>query len=244
MTAAAQPVLVSVHDVMPQTLPQVRRILALLKETGAAPANLLVCPGFDWTDTDTAVLRDLVAEGHHIAGHGWRHRVDRVRGWRHRLHAALISRNVAEHLALDAAGVADLMARCHDWFPAHGLPAPTLYVPPAWALGPADGDSLRTLPFRWVETLLGFTDITTGRFVPVPLAGYEADTTTRAVALRLLNAASRLAARALCMPLRIAIHPDDLDLRLGEALKCTLRGRLVPLALEEALHRPAGETAV
>ncbi len=61
----------------------------------------------------------------------------------HRLHAALISRDVAEHLSRPAHELVALVHRCHGWFAAHGLPAPTLYVPPAWALGGT----------RWLDAL-------------------------------------------------------------------------------------------
>ena len=106
----------SVHDVMPHTLDRVRALLGgPLSRFPAGHVPLLVVPGREWNEADLAQLRDWQAAGHPLAGHGWMHRVERYGGWRHRVHAALISRDVAEHLALEAEGILDLMCRCHAW---------------------------------------------------------------------------------------------------------------------------------
>ncbi|MBB4284746.1 polysaccharide deacetylase family protein [Roseospira goensis] len=216
------PVLVSIHDVMPATLPQVATLLDLLDRAGAGPVDLLVVPGLDWPASDLATLRDWSRAGHRLAGHGWRHRADRIRGPWHRLHSLLISRDVAEHLALDGDGIADLIARCHAWFAAHDLPAPRLYVPPAWALGAIPRDRLATLPFARYEVFTGLIDAATGRWRPVPMVGFEADTVARVWPVRLWNALNRGHARAWRTPLRIAIHPHDLSYRLGDDLRRTI----------------------
>jgi hypothetical protein len=57
-----------------------------------------------------------------------------------------------------------LMRRCHGWFADNGLSSPTLYVPPAWALGDLGCRHLCGLPFRSAGTLLGLVDPQTGRF--------------------------------------------------------------------------------
>ena len=148
--------LVSVHDVMPETLQQVGRILARLEADRISTATLLVVPGAGWTPAGIAMLHRFQERGYELAGHGWRHRVDRIDRLSHRLHARLISRNVAEHLALDAAGIIDLMGRCHAWFQEHGLRAPTLMcrLPGQWALSSAMHWPSCLLPRR---TLRGFS---------------------------------------------------------------------------------------
>ena len=113
MPDRASPILLSVHDVMPSTLPRVSDLLDKLTQTGAGPADLLVVPGLDWRPDQIETLAGWHRAGHRLAGHGWCHRARHIRGWRHRLHSALISRDVAEHLALDRAGIADLIRRCH-----------------------------------------------------------------------------------------------------------------------------------
>lgn len=215
--------LISVHDVMPATLDPVAAVLDLLARTGAGPVDLLVVPGLDWRADQIRRLQHWVAAGHRLAGHGWCHRAQSVRGLRHRLHSRLISRGVAEHLALDADDIAALIERCHAWFGAHDLPDPDLYVPPAWALGPIPRARLAALPFRRYETLTGFIAAESGRWQPVPMVGFEADTLWRAGGVRVWNALNREHARFWRTPLRIAIHPHDLSHRLAESLRRTVK---------------------
>ncbi|MCF1184941.1 polysaccharide deacetylase family protein [Marichromatium gracile] len=215
--------LVSVHDVMPETLPRVERLLALLEAERVYPVTLLVVPGGAWDRTALARLRQWQQRGHELAGHGWHHRVGRYGGWYHRLHARLISRDVAEHLALDAEGIGALISRCHAWFGDQGLDAPELYVPPAWAMGRIARSALAELPFERYEYLSGVLSAESGLFAPVPMLGYEADTAARARAVRLWNRINRSRARARGW-LRIGIHPQDLELRLAESLRQDLRG--------------------
>jgi uncharacterized protein len=214
--------LVSVHDVMPETLPQVERILSLLDAEGVAPVTLLVVPGAGWSRDGIARLHRFQARGCELAGHGWTHRVERITGLAHRVHSRLISRNVAEHLALDRVGIYELIARCHAWFVEQCLDAPALYCPPAWAMGSIPRSTLASLPFTRYELFSGVLSAQTGQMNPVPLTGYEADTALRGVAIRAWNRLNRrLAARRGWV--RIGIHPHDLDLRLAEDLRRDLR---------------------
>ncbi len=214
--------LVSVHDVMPDTLPRVDRILSLLTAEQVSAVTLLVVPGAGWTAAGIAALRDYEARGYELAGHGWRHRVDHRRGFTHRLHGQFISRNVAEHLALDTAGIIDLIYRCHAWFGEQSLRAPSLYVPPAWAMGNIERSALAELPFLRYELFSGILSAQTGRLHPIPLLGYEADTALRAPLLRLWNRLNRHRSSDNGW-LRIGIHPHDLELRLAEDLRRDLR---------------------
>jgi len=218
MSAAETGVLVSVHDVMPQTLERVGGILAGLEAAGVASASLLVVPGAGWTGETLERLHGFLAQGHTLAGHGWHHRCRRIRGVRHRLHSALISRDVAEHLALDGAGIEALIRRCSAWFPRHGLPQPDTYVPPAWAMGAIPAQRLCGLGFRYFESLTGVFDAATGRFRRLPLAGFEADTRWRALTLRALNRLA-LALAGPERPLRLAVHPRDSELLLARDLE-------------------------
>ena len=209
-----RPLLLSIHDVMPATLEQTRSIVSRLDSFGFRQVTLLVVPGSGWQEDTIGSLRALTDDGAELAGHGWVHRVDRIRGIRHRVHSTLISRNVAEHLALDVPGRVELMRRCFDWFAEHALPRPELYVPPAWAMGPMPKVELSRLPFRQHETLGGVYDTGTMRFRRLPMVGFEADTAFRAASCRLWNWLNRNATGRR-RPLRIAIHPNDFELRLG-----------------------------
>jgi len=211
--------IVSIHDVMPDTLDRVADLLALLERYGVGPVDLLVVPGLDWRPEQIGQLRRWHEAGHRLAGHGWCHKAACVRGVRHRLHSLLISRGVAEHLALDADGIADLIGRCHAWFGAHDLQDPSLYVPPAWAMGAIPRDRLATLPFERYEVFTGLIEAASGCWRPVPMIGFEADTVFRAGPVRVWNVLNREHARFWRTPLRVAIHPHDLSHRLAGPLR-------------------------
>lgn len=203
--------LISVHDLMPATMPAVRRTLALLEHHDVHPVTLLVVPGTGWDARGIDELRALQRAGYVLAGHGWQHRAERIRGLRHRLHSLFLSRHVAEHLALDADGILALMRRCRNWFERQDLTPPTLYVPPAWALGAITAQALgRAGLFRQVEVFSGVLDTADGGLRPVPVLGYEADAAMRIPALRLWNRRERRRA-ASTGALRVGIHPYDID---------------------------------
>ena len=126
-----------------------------------------------------------------LAGHGWHHKTQRIDSWSHRIHSALLSRDVAEHLALDDDTILALMNRCHRWFCEHGFHPPDLYVPPAWAMGRISNNRLSDSPFRYFEMTSGLFDSQSMRRVNLPLAGFEADTVSRATFLRGWNRLNR-----------------------------------------------------
>lgn len=211
----------SIHDVMPQTLPQCRQILELLFASRIKRVTLLVVPGCDWSPEDIDELRDFTRQGATLAGHGWNHRARHILGVTHRLHSALISRDVAEHLALDSEEIVELVNRSHDWFTRHDLPVSDLYVPPAWALGRVSRQALAETPYRLFETLGGVVDVGAERFRPSPMVGFEADTGFRALGCRIWNWANLLYAGN-TRPIRVAIHPNDLSLRLADDLRALI----------------------
>ncbi len=212
--------LFSIHDVMPSTLDATEAIYARLADAGISKVTLLVVPDTGWDMAAIDRLRLLEENGADLAGHGWRHRVRRIRDFRHWLHSVFISRDVAEHLALDRSGVIKLMQDCHDWFGERGLSSPDVYVPPAWAMGRVRREDLDMLPYRRFETLYGVYDSDVRRFRRSPMIGFEADTPVRAVACRFWN---RLNLRSARQPLRFSIHPGDPELLLAEDLERLLR---------------------
>jgi predicted deacetylase len=212
--------LLSIHDCMPETLDRVDAILDWLGRDSIPKITFLVVPGKPWSPRDLDRLRRLVAAGHRLAAHGWAHQTT-PRRLGHRLHAALLSRNVAEHLALDSAEITALMQRSFQWFAEQQLPEPSLYVPPAWALGRIVPEHRKQLPYAQIETTSGLLQREpTGRYTQrrLPLTGYEADTPLRAGFLRRWNRWQAASAQRSQRPLRISIHPDDLNLRLRDQL--------------------------
>ena len=210
--------LLSIHDVMPGTLDDVERISSELASLGYGTVTLLVVPGSGWATDSLLRLRALTDSGAELAGHGWRHVVDDIRGLRHRVHSLLISRDVAEHLALSRTQIRSLVRQCYDWFSSNHLPEPLLYVPPAWAMGQIDKQDLEQLPFRQYETLAGVYDSGTGTFRRTAMVGFEADTAIRALSCRIWNRLT-LRAAGTSKPIRVAIHPSDPGLLLGDDLR-------------------------
>lgn len=211
-----QTALVSVHDVMPETLPRVGEILRLLRARSVSLLTLLVVPGRSWSPAQVRLLRSWQDSGIELAGHGWLHRARSVRGLRHRLHARLISRGEAEHLSLSESETDALVRRSHGWFASVGLRSPTLYVPPAWAAGRLIVHRRRTLPFSYYETLCGVYDARTNERTWMPLTGYMADTPLRTVFLRVVNP---LFLHLASHVVRITLHPEDLRFPLRKDLK-------------------------
>ncbi len=214
--------LISIHDVMPETLDQVDELLHLCEQHQATPVTLLIVPGKAWQPADFDQLRAMLERGALLAGHGWQHKIDpkQLRGTA-RLHSLLLSRNVAEHLALPPAKIRSLILRCYNWFADHALPNPKLYVPPAWAMGRLSHNDLDRLPFRYYETFFGIYDNLSRKFTYSPLTGYEADTNLRAITLTTWNHLNRTIARY-HGPLRVGIHPFDLTYKLHTELTQTL----------------------
>lgn len=214
--------LISVHDVAPETLARVEGIVDHLQSCGHREITLLVIPGRRWHTQGVDRLARWQDAGIELAAHGWRHEARAVRGPFHRLHAALLSRRAAEHLALDQEGITAVMQAAYDWFVDHGLVPPRSYVPPAWALGRIERERLQRLPYRQIEVTRGLIDSASGRLQRLPLTGFEADTALRAGFLRCWNRTQVRRAGRTGLPLRIGIHPDDPQLRLAADLKALM----------------------
>lgn len=214
VTAQELIALVSIHDVMPETR---GRVTAMLQQLALPPevVTLLVVPGRAWSRDDLRWLKGLQQAGHPLAGHGWSHQCQPPVTLYHRLHSALLSRQAAEHLSFSCEGITHLLQRCHDWFAEHDLPVADLYVPPAWALGAITPADYPQLPFRQIETLAGVLDTHTGKTARLPLQGFEADTLFRALFLSLFNQVNESRARHRQIPVRVGLHPFDLEYRLA-----------------------------
>jgi hypothetical protein len=231
-----QPAVLSLHDVMPETFQQTEEIIKYLRDHRIPPITLLVVPGRPWKPHQLNRLRALADHGYELAAHGWYHVTGSPKDWFHRIHASLISRNVAEHLALDAAGIADLMQQSYDWFEENGLPSPSLYVPPAWALGRIPRRDLARLPYAAIEVLRGIHLPRTGQFESLPMVGFEADTPFRVGAVRIWNAWQSTRARLSGRPLRIGLHPNDFHLPMVKPLRHMLAQPFIWQTYAEALQ--------
>ena len=206
-------------------------IMDRLAAADIRPVCVLIIPSGDWTAAHLATLRAWQAAGDVLAAHGWAHVAPPPRTLHHRLHSLLFSRDAAEHLSRTNADLHRIVDAGLQWFAEAGLQPPRLYVPPAWALGDYALSEFDAAPFDFVETLTGIYSVRSKHMTRLPLVGFEADTAIRAWTLRALNAANRILARITGRPLRVAIHPNDLHLRLSDDVQRLLRHRqaVVPL---------------
>lgn len=199
--------IVSIHDVMPSTLPQVEKVIHFLHAHKVRTYALLIVPGKEWTGGQIAQLLTWQDNGAELAAHGWKHRIAGQKSTWHTFHAQVISRNEAEHLSRTRQEIAEIICRSYHWFQQVGLTEPLLYVPPAWAMGSLPRKDISRLPFGLYETLTGVYDVRNNTYRYMPVTGYMADTAIRSLCLKFLNAVNRAWPMG---PLRVAIHPDDL----------------------------------
>jgi|TARA_A100001011_G_scaffold110831_1_gene117369 predicted deacetylase len=212
---------VSIHDVMPNTITEVAELLEICHSFGLQRVTLLVVPGLDWQPGQINQLRQWQKMGYELAAHGWVHRCVTKKTFWHLLHGLILSRDVAEHMSLKPNDVVDLMQKSGNWFVENGFDHPSLYVPPAWALGNISKRRLRNCGYTWVETLSGVVSPQTGQTRRLPLVGFEADTFTRELALRVYN--NLVLWMPTNKPLRISIHPYDHKLKLRKSLRTFLQ---------------------
>lgn len=213
--------IVSIHDLSPETIDKVSKIIDTLPEAAKASLVLLVIPGRNWTPEQIDKLRVWQNAGIELAGHGWKHKADKIVTLYHKLHSLFISRDVAEHLSLNSSQIADLMRRNRQWFYENKLQPPECYVPPAWALGRISQHELQQTGYRYIEDTAGYYNTASGKRKNLTLVGFEADTSLRQMALIFWNAVNRMMSSK-NRPLRISIHPHDPELKLAAAIGKTI----------------------
>ena len=208
----------SIHDVSPESFGAANELVDRLTAAGPRPLSILVVPSGEWHGHQVDTLIRWERQGHVMAAHGWSHRGGAGRTLYHRIHGRVFSRDAAEHLSKSPQEILGIVRRGEQWFRDAGLRPPALYVPPAWALGDMPLRAFRETAFRWVETLGGIYDVHADRMHRLPLVGFEADTESRRRLLRLSNRLNWTLGAAARRPVRVAVHPHDLDLLLAADL--------------------------
>jgi len=206
--------IVSLHDVMPETLPRCREIVKKLQGWGWPPIQLLIVPGRAWDREGLNQIAEWQAVGHELVAHGWFHEIKRFRNLGHRFHSIFISANVAEHLEHDTEGIVSLMHQSSQWFVRHGFGRPEHYVPPAWALGKVPPGDLCQLPYQTVEIIRGYLHTGTASLEPMGLLGFEVRSCIKTWFIRQWNKRQLARGQRIGQPVRISLHPYDFDLNL------------------------------
>lgn len=170
---------VSVHDISPSTLPQVRWILDRLDTLDVRPRVLLVVPcqaGREDVRRSPELVQLLHTEldaGSEIAMHGFTHLADgRLRGGPlTRLRARLAAGGTAEFASLEHAEMRRRLGEGHAMLREVGL-EPTGFCAPAW-LSTADLPALLAAEgFRYLTTFTSIIDLDRDVRQFVPAAGY------------------------------------------------------------------------
>jgi len=211
---------VSVHDVAPTTIDEVRWLLARLDAAGVTRRVLKVIPGEPVGDPAAdparqAVLAELVTaeaqRGSEIVLHGWTHRATRpIRGSAaDRLRARLFAGDAPEFLALDRPAMDERLRAGLAWLAALGV-TPTGFCAPAWLAAPELAPAARAAGFRYLVWLRGLRDLRSGSWLTLPPIGYLGAGRGQEVLVRLGGALlSRPLHAALRSPAhRIVLHPQ------------------------------------
>lgn len=141
----------------PSTWPGCRRVLAAVREVGAAPVTLLVVPRLHGEQHDArfdAALARRLAQGDELALHGYMHEEDPpLRSWADGVRRRLCHGEAEFHsLRCD-----DALQRLHAgmrWFAANGWPLAG-FAAPHWRIGAGAWAALRLTPFLYTLTRHG-----------------------------------------------------------------------------------------
>ena len=203
---------ISIHDVSPQNLNNIKRIIDHLKNYNCKKISLLVIPGLEWNKNQIKILKNMQSNNIEIAAHGWTHNSSSIKNLYHYVHSNLFSRDCAEHLSKDRLSIINLIQDSFEWFIENKFTPPTLYVAPAWALGAIKYSDLNELPFNEYETITGV--YSGNKLKHIALIGFEADTISRKYILKISNFLNYQLSK-LTGIIRMAIHPNDFNLLLS-----------------------------
>ncbi len=214
--------IVSLHDISPQTFGAARRQVEELCNLGVGRTTLLAIPfhhGRKRLDADPALcawLRALQTMGHEVALHGWRHDLvginpvrdmDPVRGrwfWEN-----IYTNREAEFLALGREAARERITRGLTMFRDLGLLARG-FIAPAWLMSRATGEAARDLGLPYTNTISEIIQLPTGRRHPARSCVWSVRAHWRRLASQAWNRLlfQRLTAAE---PLRISLHPCDTE---------------------------------
>jgi predicted deacetylase len=214
--SAARALVVSLHDVSPQTRMACVRVIEELRELGVPRTSLLVIPdhhhhGHFRSDPVLCVwLTKLVQQGHEVVMHGYYHERARQSGEGvvQKL-TRVYTADEGEFYDLDREAARALVHRAREDFRALGL-EPRGFIAPAWLLSRAAEQGLRDLECEYTTRLGNVLDLPMKRRHRSQSLVWSVRSAWRRQTSRVWNALlfRRLAARPL---MRISIHPVDLE---------------------------------
>ena len=208
---------VSLHDVSPQTRGECAGVLAELAALGVPRCSLLVIPdhhrrGHFLADEEcSAWLRAQAVAGHELVMHGYYHQRSRRGGESvgAKLTTRIYTADEGEFFDLDRASASALVERTRTDFRKLGV-EPAGFIAPAWLLSAEAEAALRELGCAYTTRLGSVVDLQNGRVFKSQSLVWSVRSAWRRQVSRAWNALlfRRLAANPL---LRISIHPVDLQ---------------------------------
>jgi uncharacterized protein len=208
---------VSVHDVAPQTRAQVERMLDELAAIGIARRSLLVIPNFrgispiDRDQSFCAWLRERQQGGDEIVLHGYEHvAVGGPRNVRERFKNRWFTDHEGEFLSLGYDAALERITRGAAMFASVGLDARG-FVAPAWLVTPDGLRAARTAGFEYSNSYASVIDLARQRTHTVPSLVFGPGHLDEDLGVALQRYVSRVMTR--CARVRVVLHPPCLEHR-------------------------------
>jgi uncharacterized protein len=213
--AAADSVVVSLHDVAPCTQQITNTIISELSAHGVRVCSVLVVPdyhheGLFARDREFVTwLRGLEADGHEVVIHGYFHErpPQTKETLRDKFVTRFYTRNEGEFYDLSYEEALRRITTARDEFRAHGL-KPHGFVAPAWLLGNEAQRAVCDAQLEYTTRLRSVCDLRSGNIFPARTLVYSVHNGWRRVLSRSWNAALFRLLKTKSL-LRISIHPPD-----------------------------------
>jgi len=206
---------VSVHDVAPQTQARVERLLEMLTAIGVRRRSLLVIPNFrgegslDTHGEFCGWLSDRRQQGDEIVLHGYQHvAVGRPRNAGERFRNRWFTQDEGEFLSLEYDEAFDRIARGKAMMERAGL-RPRGFVAPAWLVNDTGLKAARDLGFQYTNSYLTVGDLASGRTYWVPSLVFGPGHLNEDLGIGLQRRLAHMLAP--CPSVRVVIHPPCVD---------------------------------
>jgi predicted deacetylase len=217
--AAADALVVSLHDVAPATQQITGTIISELGRNGVRVCSILVVPDYHHQGLFAkhrefvTWLRSLEADGHEIVIHGYFHerRPHNDEGLRDKLLTRFYTRNEGEFYDLCYEEALRRITTARDEFRAQGL-KPRGFIAPAWLLGNEAERAVCDAQLEYTTRLRSVCDLRFGDVFPARTLVYSVHNTWRRALSRGWNAALFRLLKTNPL-LRISIHPRDYSQR-------------------------------
>ena len=213
--AAADSVVVSLHDVAPCTQQITNTIISELSAYGVRVCSLLVVPNYHHEEPFAnhsefvTWLRALEVDGHEIVIHGYFHErpPQKKETLRDKFLTRFYTQNEGEFYDLSYQEALRRITTARDEFRALGL-KPRGFIAPAWLLGNEAEQAVRDAEFEYTTRLRTVCDLRSESTFPVRTLVYSVHSTWRRAVSRSWNAALFRLMKNEPL-LRISIHPPD-----------------------------------